>query len=298
MKTRRIATFFICLCLAGKVFAQINTDSIPLIMADSLKAVYIYADTGTAINQVDAKGRKQGLWQKKYSNGVIRYRGHFYNNNPVGVFKYYYNNDSVESIVTYCDKGKVAYATAFYENGGVLSLGKYVNHLQDSIWVYYDPNTKLYKKEQYVLGKKEGKSIVFFPNGNVVEITTWHNNMQNGLWKRFFDNGQLNVETTYINGVLDGPAKIYAEGNPDEPEIWGNYKNDRKNGRWIYVNQNTGAADTVVYKNGQLADKKYRLTQQKMDSLGIKYQPLQRKLDEPGSLQDEYKMGNQGGGGR
>lgn len=279
--------------MAGKTYAQLK-DSVPLIIADSLKAVYIYADTGRAINRTDAKGRKQGLWEKKYPNGVLRYRGHFYNNMPVGVFKYWYDNDSIQSIVTYSEKGTVARAKIFYENGGILSVGKFINHEQDSIWVYYDENLKLYKKEQFVIGKKEGKSVVFYSDGNVEETKEWHNGLEDGSWQQFFDDGQLKLDGNYIKGKREGPIKTYTEGSPDTPSIQGNYANGLRNGIWIYHNSTTGEQDTILYKNDEPVNNKYGFTRQKMDSLRLKYQGVQQKLDNPGSLQDEYNMG--GGG--
>lgn len=282
--------------MAGNSFAQVK-DSIPLIIADSLKAIYIYADTGTAINRTDAQGRKQGLWEKKYPNGRLRYRGHFYNNNPVGVFKYNYDNDSIESIVTYSEKGKVARARIFYENGGVLSMGKFINHKKDSIWVYYDESLRLYKKEQYVNGKKEGKSIVFYANGNVEETVNWHNDIQNGPWQEFFDNGQVKLDATYVNGKREGLLKAYSLGDPDEPVMQGHYIHDDREGKWIYVNRTTGVPDTVIYKHDKIISKNALYTQHNLDSLRMEHQGIQQKLDNPGSLQDQYNTGGGNGGG-
>lgn len=293
MKPWRIIAFFTCLLMAGKTYAQVQ-DSVPLIMADSLKAVYIYADTGTAINHTDAKGRKQGLWEKKYPDGKLRYRGHFYNNNPVGVFKYWYDNDSVESITAYSEKGKVARATIFYENGGIFSMGKFVNHEKDSIWVYYDETLKLYKKEQYILGKKEGKSVTFYGNGNVEETKNWHNGLENGPWQQFYEDGQLKLESGYVDGKRTGPIKVYKAGNADTPVVTGNYENDLRNGPWLYLNSATGAMDTIVYKNDRPSNHKYQMTEHKLDSMRIKNQGVQQKLDNPGSLQNEYNMGRGG----
>lgn len=56
------------------------------------------------INQMDAKGEKQGYWIKKYPDGQILYEGSFRNNKPVGEFKRYYEDGSLKSVLMYSDK--------------------------------------------------------------------------------------------------------------------------------------------------------------------------------------------------
>ena len=44
------------------------------------------------INEVDTKGLKQGVWKKMHTNGNLRYSGQFKNDNPSGIFLYYYSS--------------------------------------------------------------------------------------------------------------------------------------------------------------------------------------------------------------
>src|SRR5581483_7847497 len=289
MKAGRIIALCFCILLAGKALSQVR-DSIPLIVADSLKAVYIYADTGRALNQVDAQGRKKGLWEKRYPNGKLRYRGHFKEGNPNGVFKYYWNNDSIQNIAIYSNGGKVAYSRFFYENGGVFSTGKFVSEKRDSIWLFYDESWKLCKKEQYSNGKKEGKSITFYGNGTVLESKTYHNDVENGPWQQYFENGHLKLETNYVNGKREGSIKIYDESNPDRPSVQGSYIHDMMNGPWVYYNKIDDRWDTIVYKNDKPVNQsKYGFSQHKLDSMKAKNQDVQHNLDHP-SMQDlNYK---------
>jgi antitoxin component YwqK of YwqJK toxin-antitoxin module len=289
MRMGKLLAFCFAFLIATSAFSQVK-DSVPLIIADSLKAVYIYADTGKAINRIDAQGRKQGLWEKRYPNGKLRYRGHFFNDNPSGVFKYYWDNDSIQNISVYSKQGKVAYTQMFYENGGLLSIGKFIDKKRDSIWLFYDWTYKLYKKEQYVMSKKEGKSITFFGNGNVEEIKTWHNDLENGPWQRFFVSGQLQLDGAFVNGKMEGSLKVYSDGDPNAAIEEGLYHNDKKEGRWIYHNSETNKVDTLIYKDDNLLNgAKYQLTPRKLDSIKMQNQQLQQKLDNPGSIEDEYQ---------
>ena len=127
------------LLAAGGAYAQVKNDTLPAYMADSITSVYIYADTGRALNRLDHEGRKQGLWEKKYADGSLRYIGHFWDNEPTGIFKYYYDQgDSLEGLYKYSGDGKVAYAQIFSINGALKAEGKFINQKEDSIWKFYD----------------------------------------------------------------------------------------------------------------------------------------------------------------
>ena len=49
-----------------------------------------------SINYVDNIGMKQGVWQKKYANGNIRYEGTFKDNKEIGLFRYFYEDGSLK----------------------------------------------------------------------------------------------------------------------------------------------------------------------------------------------------------
>ena len=53
----------------------------------------IYAQNN--YNKTDKQGRRQGKWIEYHSNGQIRYKGQFKNNEPVGEFLYYSENGSL-----------------------------------------------------------------------------------------------------------------------------------------------------------------------------------------------------------
>ena len=49
-----------------------------------------------SINYVDNFGMKQGMWQKKYNNGNVRYVGFFKDNKETGLFRYFYEDGSLK----------------------------------------------------------------------------------------------------------------------------------------------------------------------------------------------------------
>jgi antitoxin component YwqK of YwqJK toxin-antitoxin module len=291
MKKTGIILLTLLLVSAGNIYAQLlPPDSIPVFMADSLKGVYIYADTGTALNKIDAQGRRQGLWEKRYDDGNLKYRGHFWDDKPSGVFKNYYDDgDSLEAIRVFSEDGNVAYAHLFYTTGALWAEGKYVNQTKDSIWKYYNEAQQLILKDQFKMGMLEGKQVVFYPSGNPLQVKNWHNNLAEGPYQQYFDEGGIKEEGTFVHNLLEDTLYIY---NPDgKITIKGRYLHDMKEGNWLYYADDGSKVDTLIYHRGKCLNiDKYTPTKHQTDSLKLHYQQLQQQLDHPGSLEDEYKQ--------
>ena len=288
MKIRNIFIIGVALLMAGNICAQmLPADSIPVFMADSLKTVYIFADTGRAVNKIDAEGRRQGLWEKKYDDGNIRYRGHFWDNNPDGVFKNYYDGDSIEGIYVYSDNGKVAHAHIFYSTGALWAEGKFVNQKEDSIWKYYDEAQHLKRKDYYINGKENGKQVIFYPSGNTLQVKNFSNGLAEGPFQQFFDEGGLKEEGTFVHGMLQDTLYVY---DPDgKISVKGKYVNDLHEGGWIYYVDGE-PKDTLIYHRGKCLNcNKFMPNKRQEDSLKMHYQNLQNKLDHPGTLEEEYQ---------
>jgi antitoxin component YwqK of YwqJK toxin-antitoxin module len=265
------------------IYAQAKTDTSHLFLADSINAVYIYADTGTAYNKTDKQGRRQGLWEKKYADGNLRYRGHFRDNKPTGIFKNYYDlGDSLQAVRVFTDDGETNYARLFYHSGALKAEGKYINEMKDSIWKFYDTLQRMIRKDQFKNGKAEGKSVIFYPDdGNVLEIKNWKNNLEEGPFQQYFDDGALKEEGTYVQGKLQDTLTVY---EPDgKITIKAVYRNDMKEGNMLYY-VDGAPTDTLKYHRGKCLNcDKYLPSKKQEDSLKVHYQELQQQLDHPDS---------------
>ncbi len=280
MKLKSALILAMLLMAIGAVHAQIQRDTLPVFLADSINAVYIYADTGTALDRVDMEGRKQGLWEKRYPDGSLRYRGHFMNDKPFGVFKNYYDQgDSLESIRVFSDSGQSVYARMFYTTGALEAEGKYVNEKKDSIWKFYDDLQRMILKSQYKNGLREGKSVEFYPDGNTLQIKTWENDSANGPFQQFLDEGGLREEGTFVHGRMEDTLTVYDVDG--KVAVKGKYLHDMKEGNWIYYIDGE-PKDTLIYHRGKCLNMdKYTPNKKQEDSLRIHYQQLQQQLDHP-----------------
>ena len=68
------------------------------------------------INKVDDFGRKQGVWQKNYQDGGVRYKGVFKDDVPIGVFHYYYHSGELQAEKEFFQRRKKFSITAFNSN--------------------------------------------------------------------------------------------------------------------------------------------------------------------------------------
>ena len=205
---------------------------------------------------VDAKGKKQGYWKKKdeKTNKLI-YEGAFKDDKPVGVFKYYYPNDSIRAIMNFRSGGKIAYAKLFHLNGKRMAEGKYINkEIKDSTWVYYDESGLLLSKDKYVMGKKEGACYVYLPDGSLSEEKNFKQDLQEGPFRQYFDGKNLRAEGVYFKGQLEGKATYFF---PNGVAVaTGFYKSGNKNGPWIYRSEDGKIKEKELYHHGKLASKK------------------------------------------
>ena len=205
---------------------------------------------------LDEKGRKQGYWKKTdETTKKLIYEGEFKEGVPVGVFKYYYPNDSVRALMTFRNAGKTAFARLFHMNGKPMALGKYVGkEIKDSVWTYFDEGGVLISRDSYKMGKKEGVCFVYLPDGGKSQERTYKNDFPHGEYKEYFDGYHLRSKGQYIAGNLDGRI-VYYYPNGIEAAA-GYYRNGKKNGPWIYKTESGKIREKELYKNGKLATEK------------------------------------------
>jgi antitoxin component YwqK of YwqJK toxin-antitoxin module len=124
-----------------------------------------------AQNKKDSKGRKQGVWEKYYSDGkTMLYTGQFKDDQPVGEFKYYFESGKIKSIVQHETRER-SYAWFYFENEQLLSEGQYMNQKKDSVWRNFNEQGFLVSIETFKNNRLNSRYRVFFisiphPNNN------------------------------------------------------------------------------------------------------------------------------------
>ena len=203
------------------------------------------------INKYDTEGKKTGFWKVLYENGKIRYEGNFVNDHPVGEFKRYYPNGTMQAMMMYSDDSKTAFARLFYDNGKIAAEGKYTEREKDSVWNYYSSfDGQLTMKENYKEGKREGESLKLYSNRIVSERMNFSQDKRHGVWEQFYQNGKLRLRGKYLNDIREGEFMTWdANGNQS---IKGHYQNGLMHGQWTYFNKKGGLEFMVEYKEGEM----------------------------------------------
>lgn len=188
---------------------------------------------GVTQNKIDSLGRKQGHWKVYYPNSKhLEYEGLFKDDKPQGLFKYYYEHDTIKAKILFQKDGKIAYATLYHLNGKVMAKGKYLEQKKDSVWEFYNEfgqlinrenylqgqrhglsityydSSKIFEKKQYILNKKHGYFIQYFPDGKIKGMGYYKEDNPEGYFVYYAPNGTRVGLMTYKNGILDGPMVI------------------------------------------------------------------------------------------
>ena len=219
-------------------------------------------------NQVDAKGRKQGLWRKNFENGKPRYEGSFKDDQPEGVFRYYIDSGELKMVSFFSNKGLRSYTKGLDNKGNIISEGVFVDQKKDSVWTYYNEEHIPVSRETYTLGKRIGSWYVYYPHGQVSEEMNYANDERHGPWIQYYEDGVKRLTANYKDGMLHGKiAYNWANG---KPELMGNYVDDLRQGTWYHFEENGNIKETEVFKDG-VSDK---LNIQKFEKLDVDEQKL------------------------
>ncbi|MCF8369530.1 MAG: hypothetical protein K9G76_10845 [Bacteroidales bacterium] len=207
-------------------------------------------DQKDTINNTDDKGLKQGYWKKISESGLLKYEGHFKDDQPIGKFIYYYPDGKTKAIANFSDNGKYSQTTTLHYTGNIMTEGFYKEKEKDSLWKYYNMDGTILKKEFYRDNKKNGVWETYYENGQVSELTTWENDLKNGPWKQFFSDGQVKTQGSYNMDEKEGIFEIfYPDGRL---RIYGIYHQSERIGKWQYMNEKSQIVKIEYYEEGKL----------------------------------------------
>ncbi|HYQ56977.1 MAG TPA: hypothetical protein VEP89_06480 [Draconibacterium sp.] len=199
------------------------------------------------INQTDANGLRQGLWQKKQDNGRLSYEGKFKDDRPVGEWKRYHPGGQVKAIIEY--KGDTAFTQLFDVWRKKVAEGNYVNERKEGVWKIFN-NNRLVADEEFKLGIKHGKSHRYYDTGEVMEEKQWVNNKEEGNYQIFYKSGQPYVQCKMKLGMRNGLfLSNYRNGRT---ELEAEYRNNLRHGEWKYFDEEGNQLYSLFYDNGQI----------------------------------------------
>lgn len=197
---------------------------------------FFVANSQEKINQLDADGKKDGLWKGVFEGSKRpRYQGMFKNGVEVDTFKYFDDTKTQVLLATriFSEKGTIAQTTFYDQKKNKVSEGKTINRLNEGAWNYYHKDSKqLMKVEFYKKGKLEGAQKIYFEDGKVAEETTYKNGLREGVYKVYLRNGIIAEEATFKNNQYEGAA-TYRDASGTIVSK-GNFAKNEKKGVWEF----------------------------------------------------------------
>ncbi len=226
-----------------------------------MKNVYIiclffFQTSFAQVNQVDAKGLKQGLWQKSYPGSKIyMYEGNFKDDKPVGKFVYKYQSGVVKAVIDNKPNSNVSFVKLYFENQALMADGFYRNQKKDSIWMNYNERGELVSGESYKNDKLNGKKITYYLNDQlengelkVLSVTIFKDDIRDGVFKEYYPNGTMKMSGNYVNGLRTGEwVEYYNTGQVMSRVL---YKADYLHGWSYFYDKNGTELSKNLWKKG------------------------------------------------
>lgn len=211
-------------------------------------------------NQIDAKGKKQGPWEKKHENSqVVEYKGQFKDDRPVGTFTYYYPNAKVKMVIKHNEKTGRSESYMYHDNGKLMAFGIYMAQKKDSIWTQFGPSGRISSRESYKNGLLEGKSFIYFVSEDindksvkVARESVYKGGKLNGEVVDYFDSGVVKKKANYLDDLRHGSVISYQPSGKMLMEE--NYKYGIKNGFFRAFDDNGTEIARKYYRNGSLLE--------------------------------------------
>lgn len=232
------------------------------------------------LNKTDTNGLKQGLWQKKQSNGRLIYEGQFKDNKPVGEWKRYHPGGQLKAIMEY--SGDTAKTQLFDVWRKKVAEGNYVQQKKEGIWKIYKQG-RVVADEEFRNGEKNGLSHRFYETGEVMEETVWKQGNKNGKYQVFYKNGEPYMQCKMKDNMRNGLFLVYFENGSQQ--LIGEYKNDLRHGEWKYQTEEGKTQYTLFYNEGQILNPSVR------DSIdNLKMQELEKNkgtIVDPGEFMED-----------
>lgn len=205
--------------------------------------------TTLAQNKTDSLGRKQGYWKVYYPGSKhIEYEGIFKDDIPQGLFKYYYEHDTIKAKLDFKKNGKWAYATLYHWNGKIMGKGKYLEQKKDSVWEFYNQMGQLIHRENYLQGKRHGLSITYYDSGHIYQKIQYILDKKHGYFIEYFPNGKIKGMGYYKDDLAEGYFVYYAPNGTRVALI--TYEKGIRNGPTVIKEPDGKIKEKVLNKNG------------------------------------------------
>jgi antitoxin component YwqK of YwqJK toxin-antitoxin module len=205
---------------------------------------------------------QDGLWTYWRTDGTKGNEGNYIKGKMEARWTFWYSNGKIWKEVDYTKGLKDGTWNVFYENGVQFRLGQFENDYEVGEWKEWYADGTLAMQGIYNLGVMTGTWTTWHENGEKKSEIEYKDGLIAGKNFFWYPNGKKQLEESYklvelkstddfsvktkTTSVLHGTYKTY---NIREFEIIsGVYSEGKRNGKFVYNNNNGGAVKVEYYK--------------------------------------------------
>ncbi|MEI9918653.1 MAG: hypothetical protein WDO14_07605 [Bacteroidota bacterium] len=177
--------------------------------------------------------KAEGPAEGYHNNGVLRFKGQYINDEPVGEWIYQNRKGEKYEQRTFDKEGKFDKENIFYAHGKMYAKHTYKNGLLIEV-AWYDESGKETKKFGSPDGNFDAKHN--FENGQLLSEGKYKNGKKEGKWTTYFIDGILSATYNYVDGEFDGQQVDFFRSGQKYSIT--EYKNGERDGyqQWFYSN--------------------------------------------------------------
>ena len=234
-----------------------------LFLIENAQKLYIPISDPEII-KIYQKGNKKsnGEYLSKDSEGIVRIKGKFNENIPIGRWYVFFKNGNLMAYYNYSNKGNldgifVEYyensqlkVSGFYENnkknklwksyfndGVEETVGEMLDDKKYKIWLKYHKNGKLKEYSNYdINGKLNGDYVSYDNYGIAINKAYYTEGKIDGEYYEFYSNEQIALKGFYKKGLKDS---VWTEYSPyGRVSFEKRFKDDLPHLNWIYYYTN------------------------------------------------------------
>lgn len=210
-----------------------------------------FATAQVTLNQTDALGHKQGLWEEKSPSGLSK--GNYTNDLKDGCWATYSGDGKLMRIENFSKGIPNGLFVEIDPRAGYLTGESfYVNGMLEGTVKKFFYGTNPASLIEYAHGKINGKKKVYYENavGKIMEESDYKDDMKNGPSNFYNMAGELVAEYNYADNMLQGVQKMYYPGKKLMSEQ--EYAADLEQGFWKEYYENGNLKTEGNYVKGIL----------------------------------------------
>ncbi len=238
-------------------------------------------------NKVDAQGRKQGEWARKFENGQYAYEAYFVDDKPTKVVRYY--PEGMKSVELTYDADGSCWAILYDEEGKKEAEGRYVNEKKEGEWKLFFTDGKILGEQTYKDGNLVGTEKIYYNSGGIQEETNYVDGKKNGVSMRYYPSGKRQCVTFYSGDKEHGDYRFFDEGGKTTVE--GKHNLGVQVGTWrLYDAEEEEYFEMKYDDNGKLLNEdeineRMQKQYEKLDAERVKIEDPQHYINRP----EEYR---------